>query len=264
MRLQDSLSLSSLLCKWGCAHHVHPPPREPHRPGGNRRAQCGGQAGRAQAGAGAKPAVLGAARHQVPAPPRVWTLGVSATRVGSLGELLCSWCHGPGVPTWGDRAPSPGGTGHGWRPFQLAQLGAEGAGGSGGWRPGVALSTPPQHPVAPASPGPSREPRRGRSASCLALLFPVPGLPHDPPPRRSRAGQTGWRPRKRRRERKKQVPGCDLQTLRWRSGSVCLPPGLGTSSRGPCRGAGSSTAMSTALCGGSLASVLEKVARPLV
>lgn len=173
MRLQDSLSLSSLLCKWGCAHHVRPPPREPHRPGGNRRAPCGGQAGRAQAGAGAKPAVLGAALHQVPAPPRVWTLGVSATRVGSLGELLCSWCHGPGVPTWGDRAPSPGGTGHGWRPFQLAQLGAEGAGGSGGLRPGVALSTPPQHPVAPASPGPSREPRRGRSAACLALLFPV-------------------------------------------------------------------------------------------
>lgn len=37
----------------------------------------------------------------------------------------------------------------------------------------MALSTPPQHPVAPASPGPSREPRRGRSAACLALLFPI-------------------------------------------------------------------------------------------
>lgn len=59
------------------------------------------------------------------------------------------------------------------------------------------------------------------------LSRPLPGLPHDPPPRRSRAGQTGWKPRKRRRERKKQVPGCDFQTLRWRSGSICLLPGLG-------------------------------------
>ncbi|XP_066891257.1 C2 domain-containing protein 2 isoform X4 [Kogia breviceps] len=71
VRLQDSLSLGPLLCKWGCAHHVRPPPREPHGPGGNRRAQRRGQDGRAQAGAGAKPAVLGAAPRQVPAPPRV-------------------------------------------------------------------------------------------------------------------------------------------------------------------------------------------------
>ena len=87
-------------------------------------------------------------------------------------------------------------------------------GASGGWRPGVALNTPPQHHVAPVSTGPSREPRWGRSASCLALLFPIRfvGSPMTHPLAGAERDRRGGGRRRGERGRSR-IPGCDFQTL---------------------------------------------------
>ena len=117
VRLQDSLSLSSLLYAQGCTYCRWPPPREPHRP-----AVIGGPG--AEHGRGEPRQGLGPIRESW-----VQLCPGSSARVdirnltgrepwsGALPSaplFLVPWTSAV-IPAWGNRVPSPGDAGCSWR-----------------------------------------------------------------------------------------------------------------------------------------------------